>query len=112
MKRISAAGFFLAALLCVPAARGQQATPDQNQSSPITPDQPLPPTNAGSSGNTSGGTAAPAGRSILDSDSTDSSQGTTENEMLPLSGSRDLGVAFAGEFRNYFDASALFSGGG
>jgi hypothetical protein len=111
MKQISVAGFFLAALLCVPAARGQQSPGDQGGNVPATPDQPLPANPATSSGGTSNGGAAPAGRSILGSDLTDTTQGTDQTESLPLSGAEQLAIP-GGQARNIFDASVLFSGSG
>jgi hypothetical protein len=109
MKRISAAGFFLAILLCVPAVRGQQAPADQNGAAPIAPDQPLSPAITPSSASTNDAGAAPAGRSILGSDA-NSSQGTNDTAMLPLSGSVAVTSNISAQPRNYFDASALLSG--
>jgi hypothetical protein len=109
MKRISAAGFLLAVLLCVPAARGQQATPNQDQSTPIAPDQPLSSATAPSSGSTNDAGAAPAGRSIPGSGA-DTSQETNESAMLPLSGSVAVTSNISAQPRNYFDAGGLVSG--
>jgi hypothetical protein len=111
MKRISVVGFFLAACLCVPAARSQQSPADQGSSTAATPEQPLPASGTTSSSGTNDPGAAPAGRALMGSVGSDPSQGGTQPEALPLSGAQQLGIPGT-QLARFFDASALFSGSG
>jgi hypothetical protein len=110
MKSILITGMFVAAILCAPIARSQQSQPDQNGGTATTPDQPLPPMNT-STGSGNGGAAAPAGRSILGYGSPDASDDSSQTSNPPLSGAESVGSALVAPPRNFFDLSALLSGG-
>ena len=105
MRIISISGFVLAALLCVPAAWSQQSQSGQGGTTPTEPEQPLPASTPAPSGNGSG--AVPAGRAVFGS-SGDSSQQSSEEQSLPLSGAEQL-VIPGTQPHDFFDASALLS---